>query len=177
VAAVAAAMLPSTGYEVFYKTVWFFSFLAAGMLVGRSIHKLSRLPVWAACIAALCIFGFQAVMVQHFQQAISFGSTSAYLAVLLGLTGIAGLFSIARIIERTRFGDAWAWIGEASLSIFLMAQFAQGAVRALLLRVFHTHEFWMQLALPTFAAVILPAILWHQQRRWHIGWLFRWPLS
>ncbi|MBW4038011.1 MAG: acyltransferase family protein [Acidobacteria bacterium] len=177
VAAVAASLLPSVGYEVFYKTVWFFSFLAAGMLVGSSISKLSRVPVWAAALVAVGIFSLQVVMVQHFRHAISFGAPSAYLAVVLGLTGIAGLFFIARIIEHTRFGDVWAWIGEASLSIFLMAQFAQGAMRSLLLRIFHTHEFWLQLIVPTLAALLLPAVLWHQQRRWHIGWLFRWPLS
>jgi hypothetical protein len=41
--------------------------------------------------------------------------------------------------------------------------------------VFHTREFWLQLFLPTLFAIVLPAIAWHQQDRWRIGWLFRWP--
>lgn len=177
VAATAAALMPTYGYEVFYKTVWFFSFLAAGMLVGRSIFKLNQLPRWSAALGAILVFGFQAAAIAHFTNAASFGSPAAYLAVLLGLTGTAGLFLIARTIEHTRFGDVWAWIGEASLAIFLMAQFGQGATRELLLRLGHTHEFWLQLILPTVVSMLFPAIIWHQQKRWHIGWLFRWPLN
>ena len=176
-AAVAASLMPTIGYEVFYKTVWYFSFVAAGMLVGRSIFKLNQLSRWSAALAAIIVFGLQAAVVDHFTYAVSFGSRSAYLAVLLGLTGTAGLFLIARTIEHTRFGNAWAWFGEASLAIFLMAQFAQGAAREILLRVVHTHEFWLQLILPTAASLLLPAIIWHQQKRWRISWLFRWPLS
>jgi hypothetical protein len=36
-------------------------------------------------------------------------------------------------------------------------------------------EFWLQLFLPTLFAIVLPAIVWHQQDRWRIAWLFRWP--
>lgn len=176
-AATTAALMHTYGYEVFYKTVWYFTFVAAGMFVGRSIFKLNKLPRWSAALGALIVLGLQAAVIAHFTYAVSFGSATAYLAVLLGLTGTAGLFLVARTIEHTRFGDAWAWIGEASLAIFLMAQFAQGATRELLLRLGHTHEFWLQLVLPTFASLLLPAIVWHQQKRWHIGWLFRWPLS
>ncbi len=176
-AAAAAALMPTRGYEVFYKSLWFFSFVAAGMLVGRSIFMLNRLPRWSAALGAVLVLGIQAAAVNHFEYAISFGAPTAYLAVLLGLTGTAGLFLIARTIEHTRFGNAWAWIGEASLAIFLIAQFAQGATRELLSRVAHTNEFWLQLILPTLVSTLLPAVLWHQQKRWHLGWLFRWPLS
>ena len=176
-AAVAAALMPTVGFETIYKTVWFFSFLATGMLVGRSIFKLGNLSRWVAALGAVAIFALQAAAILHYRYAASFGSSSAWLAVLLGITGTAGLFLIARTIENTRFGDAWAWIGRASLGIFLMAQFAQGATREVLLRLVHTHEFWLQLILPTIASVLLPAVVWHQQRRWRIGWLFRWPFS
>lgn len=176
-AAAAASFMPTYGYEIVYKTVWFFSFLAGGMLVGRSIFKLNNLSRRSAALGAVLVFSLQAAAVDYFRYGISFGSPTAWLAVLLGLTGTAGLFLLARTIEHTRFGKAWAWIGEASLSIFLMAQFAQGATRELLLRVGHTHEFWLQLVLPTAASLLLPAIVWHQQRRWHLSWLFRWPLN
>ena len=176
-AAVAAALMPTVGFETIYKTVWFFSFLAAGMLVGRSIFKLGNLSRWVAALGAVAIFVLQAAAIMHYGEAVSFGSPSAWLAVVLGITGTAGLFLIARTIENTRFGDAWAWIGRASLGIFLMAQFAQGATREVLLRLVHTHEFWLQLILPTIVSLLLPAIVWHQQQRWRIGWLFRWPFS
>jgi fucose 4-O-acetylase-like acetyltransferase len=176
-AATAAILMPGRGYEVFYKTIWHFSFLAAGMFVGRAIFKLSTIRRWVAVLAAIVIFALQAAVVLHFGGSVQFGSPPEYLAVTLGLTGTAGLLLLARTIENTSFGAAWAWIGQASLGIFLMAQFPQGATRQFLLSVFHTHEFWLQLLVPTILSTLLPAILWHQQKRWRIGWLFRWPFS
>lgn len=176
-AVLAAALTPSHGYQVFYKTVWYFSFLAGGMLVGRSIFKLSSIPRWSAALAGAVVFALQAAVVYHYGGAVAFGYSPDWLAVSLGFTGTAGLFLIARTIENTRLGDLWAWIGQASLGIFLLAQFPQGAARQFLLSVAHTHEFWLQLLVPTLLSTLLPAILWHQQKRWHLGWLFRWPLS
>jgi fucose 4-O-acetylase-like acetyltransferase len=176
-AIIAAILMPNHGYEVFYKTVWHFSFLAGGMLVGRSIFKLSDLPRWAAILGAIAIFTAQAVVVHQWGGFVEFGTPPAWRAVTLGFTGVAGLFLLARVIENTSFGIAWAWLGQASLGIFLMAQFPQGATRQFLLSVFHTHEFWLQLLIPTAVCTLLPAIIWHQQKRWRIGWLFRWPFS
>jgi hypothetical protein len=39
----------------------------------------------------------------------------------------------------------------------------------------HTHEIWLQLLVPTAVATLLPALIWHQQNRLRIGWLFHWP--
>ena len=177
IAVVASAMLPTYGFEVVYKTVWYFAFLAGGMMVGRSIFKLNAIPRWAAALCAVAIFALQAGAVDHYGYAVGFGGPPEWLAVALGFTGTAGLFLIARTIDHTRIGDAWAWIGRASLGIFLIAPYPQGATRELLLRVAHTHEFWLQLILPTLLSTLLPAIIWHQQKRLHLGWLFRWPLS
>jgi hypothetical protein len=66
VAVVAAAMLPTFGYEVFYKTVWHFSFLAGGMFVGRAVFKLSAIPRWIAALLAIVVFALQAAVVFHF---------------------------------------------------------------------------------------------------------------
>ena len=176
-AVVAAAMMPLYGFEVLYKTVWYFTFLAGGMIVGRSIFNLSSLPRWTAALCAVAVFALQAGAVDHYGYSVVFGGPPGWLAVALGFTGTAGLFFIARTIDNTRIGDAWAWIGRASLGIFLMAPYPQGATREFLLRVAHTNEFWLQLILPTFLSTLLPAIIWHQQKRWHLGWLFRWPLS
>ena len=173
----AAALMQAYGFEVFYKTVWYFSFLAGGMVVGRSIFKMGALSRWTSGAAAVVVFALQAAVLYHYRSAAGFGYPPQWLGVVLGFTGTAGLFLIARTIENTNIGNAWAWIGRASLGIFLMAPFPQGATRELLLRVAHTHEFWLQIILPTFLSTLLPAIIWHQQKRWHLGWLFRWPLS
>ncbi len=50
-----------------------------------------------------------------------------------------------------------------SLAVFLLSAFAQGATREVLLRVFHTREFWLQLLLPTLFATLLPIIVWYNR--------------
>jgi len=70
---------------------------------------------------------------------------------------------------------ALVWVGRASLAIFLLSAFAQGATRAVLSSLFHTNNLWLQLLLPTAFATALPAIVWYQQDRWRLGWLFHWP--
>jgi hypothetical protein len=92
-----------------------------------------------------------------------------------GLIGVAGLFLLAKLLDGHWIGNCLVWVGRASLAVFLLSAFAQGAIREVLLRVFHTREFWLQLLLPTLFATLLPAIVWYQQDRWRIGWLFRWP--
>jgi hypothetical protein len=98
-----------------------------------------------------------------------------WLYIEAGLTGVAGLFLLANVLAKHQIGDGLAWVGRASLAIFLLSAFAQGATREVLLRVFHLREFWPQLLLPTFLATLLPTVAWYQQDRLHISWLFRWP--
>ena len=148
-----------------------FCFLAAGMWVGTQIYRLERVGTVAAALGLVLIAGVQIAVVSVYGAAV-LGRWS-YIAV--GLTGTAGLFLLAKLLEKHRLGNGVAWVGRASLAVFLLSAFAQGATREVLLRVFHTREFWLQLLLPTLFATLLPAILWYQQDRWRIGWLFQWP--
>jgi peptidoglycan/LPS O-acetylase OafA/YrhL len=108
-----------------------------------------------------------------------FGSSvlGRWIYIEAGLTGTAGLLLLGKLLDKRRLGDGIAWVGRASLAVFLLSAFAQGATREILLRVFRTREFWLQLLLPTLFATLLPAFVWYQQDRWRIGWLFRWPLN
>jgi fucose 4-O-acetylase-like acetyltransferase len=175
IALVAAALMPLFGPSILYITVREFCFLAAGMLIGRMIFRLADLPVWAAAAGAILFFTFQfAVTIDDGMNA-QFGGRDQWLAVVLGFTGTAGLILLSRTIDGTRLGDVWAWIGRASLAIYLLSAYPQGAFRELLLRLLHTHALLPQLIVPSLAATILPAIVWHQKERWHLGWLFHWP--
>jgi fucose 4-O-acetylase-like acetyltransferase len=170
--AVAVAMLtPAYGPVLIYRVGQEFCFVAAGMWVGRRIFAVQTMRPYIAATGFLVIAALQAAVVYRF---IRFPQ---WAAVILGLTGTAGLLFLCRLLDHTRFGNGWAWLGRASLGIFLLSAFAQGAMRELLLRVGHTHELWLQLLLPTAVATIIPAIIWHNQERWHIGWLFHWPSS
>jgi fucose 4-O-acetylase-like acetyltransferase len=170
--AVLAALIPPFGPQFINQVLREFCFLAAGMWVGTSIQHLERIRLAMAAVGLTLLVMFQVTIIHLYGRAVLW----QWIFILLGLTGTAGLFLLAKLLDKHRFGDGLAWVGRASLGVFLMSAFAQGATREVLLRVFHTREFWMQLLLPTLFATVLPAIVWYQQDRWHLGWLFRWPL-
>ena len=148
-----------------------FCFLAAGMWVGHRIYGLEQIRLSTAAAGFVLVAALQAVMVYIFGVSV----LGRWIYIEAGLTGVAGLFLLAKLLDKHRIGDGLSWVGRASLAVFLLSAFAQGATREVLLRLFHSHVFWLQLLLPTVFAALLPAIIWYQQDRWHIGWLFRWP--
>lgn len=149
-----------------------FCFLAAGMWVGQRVYRLEQMGLPAAAVGFVVLAALQAIAVYLFGVSV----LGRWLYVEAGLTGVAGLFLLAKLLDGHWIGNGLAWVGRASLALFLLSAFAQGATREVLLRVFHTREFWSQLLLPTLFATLLPVIVWYQQDRWHISWLFRWPL-
>ena len=146
-----------------------FCFVAAGMWVGTHIFRLERIPKWIAGV------GFILLLALQFAATYLYGYVARWTYIELGLTGTAALFLLARMLEKHRIGDALVWVGRASLAIFLLSAFPQGATRVVLSNFFHTNNLWLQLLLPTFFATLLPAIVWYQQDRWRLGWLFHWP--
>lgn len=172
VAAVLVGLLPPRGPFLLHQVLHEFCFLAAGMWVGTHIDRLERMRAAPAALGFVLLAAFQTAMIY------GLGPAALWLwtYIVLGLTGTAGAFLLAKLLDKHPIGNGIARVGRASLGIFLLSAFAQGATREVLLRVFHTREFWLQLFLPTLFAILLPAIAWHQQDRWRIGWLFRWPL-
>jgi fucose 4-O-acetylase-like acetyltransferase len=171
IAAVAVALLPSFGTPAVDKVLHEFCFVAAGMWVGKKIYDLDRMRTWTAAVGVVLLAAFQTAMILYYGPPALWHWTF----ILLGLTGTAGLFLMAKISDANWLGDGLGWIGRASLAVFLLSAFAQGATREALLTVFHTREFWIQLLLPTLFGTLLPVIVWYQQDRWRVGWLFRWP--
>jgi peptidoglycan/LPS O-acetylase OafA/YrhL len=141
------------------------------MWIGTGIYQLERIRTTAAALGFVAIASFQATAVHLYGPSV----LGRWIYIPAGFTGTAALFLLARLLDKHRLGDGLAWIGRASLAIFLLSAFAQGATREILLRIFHTQEFWLQLLLPTFFATLLPTIVWYQQDRWRVSWLFRWP--
>jgi fucose 4-O-acetylase-like acetyltransferase len=169
--AVLVGLIPPFGPQFVTQVLREFSFLAAGMWVGTRIYRLEEMGRAAAAFGFVLLAAFQVAMIWLYGPSAFW----RWIYIVLGLTGTAGLFLLAKLLDKHRLGDGIAWVGRASLAVFLLSAFAQGATREVLLRVFHTHEFWLQLLLPTLFATLLPAIMWHQQDRWRIGWMFRWP--
>jgi fucose 4-O-acetylase-like acetyltransferase len=170
-AAVVVALLPLPGLPAIGRVLHEFCFLAAGMWFGTRVYRLEKIRWAPAVLGLILLTAFQLRFI------LTYGYSALWLwpFVILGLTGTAGLFLLARLVDRSRLGDSLAWIGRASLAIFLLSAFAQGATREVLIRVFHTREIWLQIIVPTFFATLLPAVVWYQQDRWRLSWLFRWP--
>jgi fucose 4-O-acetylase-like acetyltransferase len=169
VIAAAIGVTPAFGPPLTNQVLREFCFLAAGMWVGTRIYRLELVPRPPAFFSFALLAAFQTAMIYLF------GAATRWSYVGLGLTGTAALFLLARLLDKYGTGSALAWIGRASLAIFLLSAFAQGATRVALDSIFHTREFWLQLLLPTMFATLLPAIVWYQQKRWRLGWLFYWP--
>jgi fucose 4-O-acetylase-like acetyltransferase len=167
--AVVVGMTPAFGPPLTNETLHEFCFLAAGMWVGMRVYRLEGLRSATAALGFIALATLQVTMIYLY------GPPTRWTYIELGLTGTAGLFLLARLLESYRIGDGLAWVGRASLAIFLLSNFPQGATREVLVRVFHTRELWLQLLLPTAFATLLPAIIWHQQDRWRLRWLFQWP--
>lgn len=167
--AVAVGMTPAFGPPLTNQVLREFCFVALGMWVGTRIYRLDRVRVGTAAAGFVALAAFQFAMISLF------GAATRWSYIWLGLTGTAGLFLLARALDKSAIGNALGWLGRASLAIFLLSEFGQGAGREILLRVFHTKELWLQLLVPTLLATVLPAILWYRQDRWHLRWLFQWP--
>jgi fucose 4-O-acetylase-like acetyltransferase len=167
--AVVVGVSPIHGSYITDRVLREFCFVAAGMWVGNHIFMLERIEKTKAAVGLVLLGAFQVVTIYFY------GYVGRWNYILMGLTGTAALFLLARLLEKHTVGDALGWLGRASLAIFLLSAFAQGATRFVLSNVFHTNNLWLQLLLPTAFAAVLPAIVWYQQDRWRLGWLFHWP--
>jgi fucose 4-O-acetylase-like acetyltransferase len=148
-----------------------FCFLAVGMWIGTRFSLLSRESTVKLAATFVAVTLFQVFMI------IRFGEPKSWSYILMGLTGTAGVALLSQMIEPTKIGEFFGWLGRASLGIFLIAAFVQGAAREFLLRVLHIDGFWPQILVPTAASTLIPALVWHQQDRLRLSWLFRWPFD
>lgn len=165
--AAAITLTPPFGPPLTNQVLHEFCFLAAGMWVGRTIYQVDKIPPAVAVLGVVVLSALQIWGCHHWQYQWAF--------IVLGLTGTAGLFLLARLLNHHQLGSGLAWIGRASLAVFIFSSFPQGATREILSHIFHTHRLWLQLILPTVFATLLPVVIWYRQDRWRLGWLFRWP--
>lgn len=157
--------LPRTGVNFIDLAMLFFPFVAAGMWVGRSYEQLERVPRWLAFLCAAILLGVLWVVKHRVW-------TSFHNIVLLGGTiGTLMLVMLARSLGRSKATRILAWVGEASLAIYLTGQYGQGLVRQLLVWM-HITEPYTQLILPTIAAIAISAWVYQNRVRLHLDWLF-----
>jgi peptidoglycan/LPS O-acetylase OafA/YrhL len=165
----AAQFLPDGHVPLLSKLMEHFPFVAAGMWFGAGrIRKVESMPGWAA------VAGFLLILVPQ-MLAFFILPTPPWASVVLGTTGTAMLFLLSRAALQTRLHTVFSWLGQASLCIFILAPYVQGIVRLALVRLVHTTAYLPQVILTCAVILGVCGLLWHQQRRLHIQWLFHWP--
>lgn len=165
----AAFVWPGTHIAAIDQAILHLPFVVAGMYLGGLPSVLRRIPVrWSGVLAVALGSGL------YFAVAHVTGDRGRHWGWLpAGFWGTGALLLLGRAMEGSRAGRIAATVGAASLAVFLISPFPQGAGRALLLAA-HCKNPSLQLILPTLMAIGIPVWLYHRRRRLHLGWLFAW---
>lgn len=144
-------------------------FFGAGVWLAQRYGKTKRLSApFAGILAVLCLAPIiPATARQHN------GWTTLFLA--LGFLGTVAVVLLARAVGEGTVARALAWGGSASIGIFLLSAYVQVPMRVLLAKGMHTTSVVPQILFPSFAAVVLPAWLYHRRKRFAMEWMFEWP--
>lgn len=147
-------------------TMKFFLFLSMGAFVSSYAWSAGAIKVglvWPSFgVIGLCLaLAVQIVLGLH-----EFSAT----AWLAAVTGIGMILAASQLLAASYRAKAVAWLGRASLEIYLAHILATAAVRILLARVFRTRDLTEHLILGTAAGLLFPAFLVWASRisRWNI---------
>jgi fucose 4-O-acetylase-like acetyltransferase len=165
IAVLAYYFLPRTGVNFFDLALLFFPFVAAGMWMGRGYEQMEKIPRWLAFLCALVLFGV--LWVAKYKAWTSYRN----IVLLGGVVGTLMLLMLARSFGGSKLARVFAWVGEASLAIYLAGEYGQGLVRQVL-EWAHITAPYPQLILPTIAAIVIPAWVYQHRVRLHLEWLF-----
>ncbi len=170
IALVAYYFMPRTRVNWFDLAVQFFPFVAAGMWMGRGYERLEKIPRAIALAGAVALLA--ALMAATYQP------WTGYRNVVLvgGALGILMLMMLARSFGRSKAARVFAWVGEASIAIYMAGEYAQGLVRQLLVWA-HVIAPYPQLFLPTIAAIAIPSWVYQHRVRLRLDWLFVAPFG
>ena len=150
--------------------LYFLPFVLLGAIVAGRIHLAEAVPRVIAVLTVVLLASavwFGTGLPWHW----SYGG-----GLVLAAAGIVMLVMAARLVEANAFGRWLAWCGEASLGIFLLAPYPQVAVRTLLLKL-HVTAASVQLLVPSIAAALVGAWIYHNRDRLHVRWFFEFPGS
>lgn len=161
---------PITHIDALDRGVLYLPFAIAGLCLGPYLHHLRRLPILHSVFLAAVLGAGLFLGTSHVTGVR--GRHAGYLPA--GFLGTAALLLLGHALETTRSGSLAARAGIASLGIFLLSPYAQGAGRALLLLA-HVRQPVVQLVVPTLLAILLPAWIYLRRSPWRIAWLFEWP--
>lgn len=164
-------LIPSSDIVVLSKPLQFLPFVVSGIWFSadrvRRVQRLPRSVVWT---------GFFFLLTLHLTVIARWGYANPWDQIPIGLAGTMMLILLSEGIRGTRCERVLCWFGEASLGIFILAPLFQGGTREFVVRVLHSTNPLIYLAMITACAATFSAVLWVLQDRLYIGWLFQWPL-
>ncbi len=150
---------------------WDYVFLVVGQMVGSRIELLERIPKWAAALISLALFAaLGAISLAAGPQ-----GTPHTVAIPLGLAGTAGLFLLAFSLPWQWMANSIAWVGEASLGIYLISPYAQGFIRLILLRGLHVTAPLPEILIQTVFITAVTAWIYHSRKFLHMEAFYRLP--
>ena len=165
-------LIPESDITILYKPFWFFPFVVAGMWFSPArLEKIAALP------KSIAWMGFGVLLVVNVAVIWTSGAVNRWDRIPVGLVGTAMLVCLCCGIRGTVIDKALGWYGVASLGIFILSPFFQGAAREFVVRVLHTTNPGIYLTLVTLCAATIPAVIWSRQDKLHVGWLFQWPTA
>lgn len=170
VLAVALCVLwPGTRLRILDSVARYFAFLAAGEWVNRRIEGFESTRRLPALVGSIALFALVAL------GCMNWSIDARVLVIPLGLAGTGALFLLATGLRGTWFDSAAVWCGAASLGVFVLHPFFQGATRVVLARMATSHAALPNVAIPTIVAIIGPGLLWHYRKPLRIEFLFAFP--
>jgi fucose 4-O-acetylase-like acetyltransferase len=151
-------------------TLHYLPFVVLGATCSGWIVTEWKVPPALAWAASFALFSLLAIT-----QVISANRLSGFY-ILQGLTGSLGCMLAAQNLSSPPIGPTIAKIGAASLAVFLLHPYFQGAARELAFRVLGANAL-VQLSFPTLVAILGPVLVLQLSDRFNMRWLFRLNLA
>jgi fucose 4-O-acetylase-like acetyltransferase len=148
----------------------FMPFLALGALLGRRIDLLKCESIAASVSVAALLFGVLFVLVFLRMNDVPI------IFLCCGIIGSAASVIVAQSLGATWPNALMAKCGIASLVVFLLHPYFQGAARELTFWAMGP-SIWWQLAIPTTVGVVGPTLIWLGAEHLGLQWLFRLDLN
>jgi fucose 4-O-acetylase-like acetyltransferase len=170
VSIVASLALPDLQLGTLNRVIDYLPFLFFGAMLWSLQSRLQVAGSWWLLPLSLVGFGMLAV-------ALSFQWTE-YKPVWIacGMVGALAAICLALCLSGVVTGRVVANLGLASLAIFVLHPYFQGAAREVVLRLIGPSPVW-QLVLPTVVGVAGPFVMWALAQYFGVPWLFRLQLS
>lgn len=167
---VACILLSKSELGTFGAVISFMPYMALGALLGRANLVAFFHSRWSSPIFGLVIFGLLFTLT-------AWGHDTAILndPVVAFACGVGGSIAVVMLVKgyhKLKIERVLGLCGTASLVVFLLHPYFQGAARALTFRLFGT-AVWAQLWIVTLSAVAGPVFVWWLSERYSCRWLFR----